>query len=299
MIGVDWGPNLFRAWRLGADGAIRDRRVSPRGLLTVPDFRFADTLREELGRWIAGGEDRVLICGPVGGSPGWRAAQTMPCACPCGAPELAAGVASVPFDWAQVMLIPGIRHADAETGVSVTVSGEETYLIGAAAAIGGSGLLCMPGPVSCWARLDAGRVVSLSTYPTGDMFAALRVPLLGRASRDGALDSPGFDRGVARAAQAGGLLRHIAELRADPASPDAAAQLFGLLVGHEVRAALTAQEEVHLVGPSDHSALYARAIAARAGTALPPLADTAAMGLALIGGLASWPAPPIARAPMV
>jgi 2-dehydro-3-deoxygalactonokinase len=205
----------------------------------------------------------------------------------------------VPFDWAQVALVPGVRHADPEAGVSMTVSGEETYLIGAAAAIGGAGLLCMPGPVTCWARLVAGRIVSLSTYPTGEMFTALRVPLLGRASRDGAVDSAGFDRGVARAAQPGGLLRHVAELRAEAAAPDAAARLFGLLVGHEVRAALTVQEEVHLVGPSDHTPLYARAIAARAGTALPPLADTAAVGLALVGALADWPAPPIARAPMV
>jgi 2-dehydro-3-deoxygalactonokinase len=299
MIGVDWGPNLFRAWRIGADGAIRDRRVSLRGLLTVPDFRFADTLREELGRWIAGGEDRVLICGPVAGSPGWRTAQTVPCASPCGAAELAAGLADVPFDWAQVALVPGIRHADPEAGVSMTVSGEETYLVGAAAAIGGTGLLCMPGPVTCWARLHAGRVVSLSTYPTGEMFAALRAPLLGRTARDGSLDSAGFDRGVARAGRPGELLRHLAELRAEAASADSAAYLFGLLVGHEVRAALTAHEEVHLVGPSDHAALYARAIAARAGTALPPLADTVATGLALIGGLANWPSPPIARAPMV
>jgi 2-dehydro-3-deoxygalactonokinase len=299
MIGVDWGPNLFRAWRLGTDGAIRDRRFSTRGLLTVPDFRFADALREELGRWIAGGEDRVLICGPVAGSPGWRTLPTMPCPCPCGAAELAAGVVDVPFDWAQVALIPGMRHIDPQAGVSTTMSGEETYLIGAAAAIGGTGLLCMPGPVTCWARLDAGRVIALSTYATGEMFAALRVPLLGRASRDGALDSPGFDRGVARAGQPGELLRHVAELRAEAASPDAAARFFGLLVGHEVRAALTTQEEVHLVGPSDHAPLYARAIAARAGIALPPLPDTAAMGLAMIGALAAWPAPPIARAPMV
>jgi len=299
MIGVDWGPNLFRAWRLGTDGAIRDRRVSPRGLLTVPDLRFADTLREELGRWIAGGEDRVLICGPVAGSPGWRTAQTLPCAVPCGAADLAAGLVAVPFDWAQVMLVPGIRHADPAAGISMTVSGEETYLIGAAAAIGGSGLLCMPGPVSCWARLDAGRVIALSTYPTGEMFAALRAPLLGRAARDGMLDAPGFDQGVARAARPGGLLRHLAELRTGAAAADAAARLFGLLVGHEIRAALTAHEEVHLVGPSDHVALYARAIAARAGTALAPLADTAAIGLALIGALAAWTGPPIARAPMV
>jgi 2-dehydro-3-deoxygalactonokinase len=288
MIGVDWGPNLFRAWRLGPDGAIRDRRVSLRGLLAVPDFRFADTLREELGRWIAGGEDRVIVCGPVGGAQGWRTAQTVPCDCPCGAPELAAALVDVPFDWAQVKLIPGMRATDPATGRNATMSGEETYLLGAAAAIGGTGLLCMPGPMTCWARLDAGRVVALSTYLTGEAFAALRGLLLGRTTRDGPLDPAGFDRGVALAGQSGGMLRHLAVLRAEAAPPDAAACLFGLLVGHELRAALEAQEEVHLVGPSDHAGLYARAIGAFAGTALPPLADTAALGLALIGNLAVW-----------
>ncbi len=284
MIGVDWGPNLFRAWRLGPDGAIRDRRVSLRGLGAVPDFRFADTLREELGRWIAGGEDRVLICGPVGGSQGWRSAPTVPCPCACGAPELAAGLVDVPFDWAQVKLVPGIRHTAADIGVSATRSGEETYLLGAAMVIGGSGLLCMPGPVSCWARLEAGRIVRLATYATGETFAALR----GRVPRDAPLDAPGFDRGIALSAHPGGLLRHLAALHAEAALPDAAAGLFGLLVGHEVRAALQSHEEVHLVGPSDHAALYTRAIAACGGTALPPVADTAAVGLARIGALAAW-----------
>jgi 2-dehydro-3-deoxygalactonokinase len=279
MIGVDWGPNVFRAWRFGPGGAIRDRRSSPRGLLSVPDFRFADTLREELGRWIAGGEDRVLICGPVGG---WRA--TTPVACPAGAAELAAAVVAVPFDWAQVRLVPGLSHDDPETGRSETMAGEETHLLGAAAAIGGTGLLCMPGPVSCWARIDAGCVVGLSTYLTGESFVALR----GRAARDVLLDPPGFDRGVAQAGQPGGLLRNLAALRAEAALPDSAARLFGLLVGHELRAALRQREEVHLVGPSDHAALYARAIRACAGTALPPIADSVATGLALIGGLADW-----------
>jgi 2-dehydro-3-deoxygalactonokinase len=282
MIGVDWGPNLLRAWRIGADGAIRDR-TSLRGLLSVPDMRFADTLREELGRWIAGGEDRVVVCGPTGA---WRAAPAV--ATPCGAAELAAGLVAVPFDWAQVRLVPAIRAQDAATGVSETPGGEETYLLGAAAAIGGSGLLCMPGPVSCWARLDSGRVTGLATYLTGDTFMALRGPLLGRTVRETGLDSPGFDRGVARAGQTGHLLRHLAALRADAVQPDAAAFLLGLLVGHEVRAALTAHEEVHLVGPYDHAPLYARAIRANGGAALPPLAETVARGLAMVGAAADW-----------
>jgi len=32
---------------------------------------FADTLREEIGPWLASGERHVLLCGPVGGPRGW------------------------------------------------------------------------------------------------------------------------------------------------------------------------------------------------------------------------------------
>jgi len=288
MIGVEWGSNLFRAWRFASDGAIRDSRSAPRGLLSVPNLRFSDTLREELGRWIAGGEDRVLICGPLGI---WRSAP--PVQCPCGAAEIASALFPVPFDWAKVRLVPPIRYADpeaagSETGVGETGAGEETRLLGAAAAIGGNGLLCLPGPLSCWARFVDGRVTALSTFLTGEAFAALRGPLLGRATRDAPLGPPGFDDGVARAGDPGGLLRQLAALRAEAAHPDAAARLFGLLVGHEVRAALTLHEEVHLVGAAEPCALYARAIAANGGTALPPARDTVADGLALIGAAADW-----------
>jgi 2-dehydro-3-deoxygalactonokinase len=290
VIGVEWGQNRFRAWRFGADGAVRDRRVSPRGLLSVPDFRFSDMLREELGRWIAGGEDRVLICGPATGGQGWRAARSVPRATPCGAAEIAAALTDVPFDWARVKLVPGIHHDDAETGISTATAAEAAHLLGAAAAIGGSGLLCMPGPASCWARLDGGVLVWLANFPTGESFAALRGALLGRIPRDAPLDGPGFARGLAQAARPGGLLRHLGGLRAEPASADAAALLFGLLVGHEIRAALGRRpgQEVHLLATGDAAPLHARAIAAGGGIALPPMADTIIPGLAAIGALADW-----------
>ena len=61
MIGVDWGTTSFRAFRIAKDGTIRDRRTALRGLLNVPDNRFADTLREEVGPWLAAGEGHVLL----------------------------------------------------------------------------------------------------------------------------------------------------------------------------------------------------------------------------------------------
>jgi 2-dehydro-3-deoxygalactonokinase len=47
MIGVDWGTTSFRAFRIARTA--RSAIAELRGLLNVPDNRFADTLREEVG----------------------------------------------------------------------------------------------------------------------------------------------------------------------------------------------------------------------------------------------------------
>lgn len=298
MIGVEWGRTSFRAWRIGDDGSVRDLRASPRGLLSVPDVRFSDTLREELGRWIAGGEDRILIAGPAwslaGGAHGFRIVRPAPCPTPCGVAELAAALADVPFDWALVRLVPGVR--DARSGCE-TLNGEETHLLGAAAAIGGTGTLCLPGPLSCWAQMEAGRIAVLSCHLTGETFAALRAALLGRPSREMLPDPAAFARGLALAQAPGGMLSHLARLRASAALPGAtegaqgaalAAQLLGLLVGAEVNAAMPPRGEIHMVGDSDHLALYAQAIRVLGGTALTPVPDTALAGLIALGAAARW-----------
>ncbi|MBS0562292.1 MAG: 2-dehydro-3-deoxygalactonokinase [Proteobacteria bacterium] len=298
MIGVAWGRTGFRAWRIGGDGRVRDRRAGARGLLSVPDGRFSDTLREELGRWIAGGEDRILIAGPAwsmaGGAQGFRIPRPRPCPTPCGVEELAAALADVPFDWARVRLVPGVR--DPRSG-GETLNGEETHLLGAAAAIGGSGTLCLPGPMSCWAQMDAGRIAALSCHLTGEAFAALRAALLGRPVREQAPDPAAFGRGLTLSHAPGGMLSGLARLRAAAARPGAAegaegaalaAELLGLLVGAEVNTAMPPRAEVHLVGESEHLALYAQAIRALGGAALPPVPDTMLAGLTALGGAARW-----------
>ena len=59
-------------------------------MVNVPDNRFADTLREEIGPWLAAGEDHVLLSGMIGSRQGWKEAPYLPC--PAGAPEVAAGL---------------------------------------------------------------------------------------------------------------------------------------------------------------------------------------------------------------
>ena len=211
MIGIDWGTTSFRAFRIARDGAIRDRRASPRGIMNVPDNRFAETLREEIGPWLAAGEDHVLLSGMIGSRQGWKEAPYLPC--PAGAAELAAALVDVPFDWGKVKLVPGLSATD-EAGVAEVMRGEETQVVGVLAAIGGNGLACLPGTHSKWARVEDGRIAGFATHMTGEAYAALRGhTILSRMMRDGPADGAPFDAGVQRSGEPGGLLHHIFGVR--------------------------------------------------------------------------------------
>ncbi len=291
MIGVEWRMTSFRAFRFARDGAIRDRRTGARGVVRVQDGRFADTLREEIGPWLAAGEEHVVLAGMIGAREGWLQTAFLPC--PAGAAELAEALVDVPFDWAKVKLVPGLATTD-EGGVPEVMRGEEARLAGALPSIGERGIACLPGTQSKWARIEAGRVVGFSTWMTGEALAALRLaPALGRMVREAPVDLHAFDQGVARSADKGGLLHHLFGVRAlalagrlsEGAAP---AYLQGLLVGHEVRDATPRGGVVHLIGTPEATALYARAITACRGrpAIVPP--DEAVRGLYLIGERARW-----------
>jgi len=212
MIGVDWGTTSFRAFRVAPDGGIRDRRTALRGLVNVPDNRFADTLREEIGPWLAAGENHVLLSGMIGSRQGWQETPYLPC--PAGASDVAAGLADIEFDWGQVKLVPGLSATD-EAGVAEVMRGEETQVFGVVSAMGGTGLACLPGTHSKWVRVEGARIVGFTTHMTGEAFGALRGhTILGRMMREGPADGAPFDAGVRRSGDPGGLLHHIFGARA-------------------------------------------------------------------------------------
>ena len=293
MIGVDWGTTSFRAFRITREGTIRDSRAGPRGIMNVPDARFADTLREEIGPWLAAGEHHVLLSGMVGSRQGWKEAPYLPC--PAGAPEIAAALVDIEFDWAQVKLVPGLSATD-EAGIAEVMRGEETQVVGVLDALGGSGLACLPGTHSIWVRVEARRITGFTTQMTGEVFGALRGhTILARMMREGPADGAPFDQGVRRSGDAGGLLHHVFGVRALTlagrlAETDSAAYLSGILIGHEVRAALSGQHGtvVHVIGGPELTALYARAISACGGFPERHDGEAAARGLALIGEHAAW-----------
>ena len=310
MIGIDWGTTSFRAFRVARDGTIRDRRISQRGIMHVPDARFGDTLREEIGPWLAAGEEHVLLSGMIGSRQGWVEAPYLPC--PAGLADLAAALIDIPFDWAKVKLVPGLSGTD-PSGVPEVMRGEETQVLGVPSLIRSGGLACLPGTHSKWVTVEGGRITGFTTHMTGEVFAALRGhTILGRMMRDGPPGTPfggaPFEAGLRRSADPGGLLHQLFGVRSraltgELAETDSPAYLSGLLIGHEIRAALgrgghaEGQAEpssgaerpvVQVIGEPDLTDLYAAAITASGGFAERHDGQAAARGLALIADHATW-----------
>lgn len=287
MIAVDWGTSNFRAFRLNDEGVILDRRSSPLGILRINGAGFTETLRAQVGSWLQEGEKQILLCGMVGSRQGWVEAPYLPC--PVALADLASAVVKVPFDGAEVLLVPGVVGANSY-GVPEVMRGEETEAMGILDLCNGEGVVCFPGTHSKWIQLHGHKITSFITSMTGELYEALRSGTI--LKRTMSLNAPfnrdAFLRGIERSSDTGGLLHHLFGVRtltlmnriSEEASPS---YLSGLLIGHEVRAAMSEAALVHLVGAANLCAYYELAIQACGGAATMEDGDAAARGLAAIG----------------
>jgi 2-dehydro-3-deoxygalactonokinase len=292
LIAIDWGTSNFRAFRFGRAGKIIERRSFPGGVLRVQEGRFAETLRTQVGDWLTAGESHILLCGMVGSRQGWVEAKYL--SCPVGIADFAASVTRVPFDGAEVLLIPGVIGADSY-GVPEVMRGEETEAMGILDACEDTCLVCLPGTHSKWINLRDRTIESFITCMTGEVFAALRkCTILARImTPDITVDNVAFIRGVGRSADTGGLLHHLFSVRTlalmnELEEEASASYLSGLLIGHEVRAAMPSGSHVHLVGAAQLCTLYTQAISACGGSSTLEDEDAAARGLAAIARRLSW-----------
>ncbi len=292
MIAIDWGSSNFRAFRIDGTGTIIDRRSFAGGILRISEGRFAEALVEQVGEWLQDGEDRILLSGMIGSRQGW--VETEYLQCPVGLTDLAGAVVKVPYPGAEVMLIPGVTGTDAD-GVPEMMRGEETEAMGVLEAYGGTGLVCLPGTHTKWIDFHDHAITGFVTCMTGDVFAALRdSTILSRImNKRPDIDKGVFLRGVARSADSGGLLHHLFSVRTlaltgQLSEDSSASYLSGLLIGHEVRSAMPAGADVHLVGSPQLCLLYALAIDACGGTYTIENGDAAARGLAAVARRLEW-----------
>jgi 2-dehydro-3-deoxygalactonokinase len=288
VIAVDWGTTSCRAYRLHA-GVVIDRREVRAGILHMASESFAAALRDLVGLWLADGEHRIVLGGMIGSRNGW--VETPYVLCPVSADDLSAQLVPVAFEGAAIRLVPGVSASDG-AGTPEFIRGEEAQIFGTDVE---DGVLCLPGSHSKWVRVAQRRIVTFTTFLTGEAFSALRAhTILAKSIADRPIAPAAFDAGVARSSEPGGLLHHLFGVRSLALTgrldeQTAGSYLSGLLVGHEVRHAPVERDStIHVVGAGDLTELYARAIQSCGGRSRRWSDETAALGLNRIAERALW-----------
>jgi 2-dehydro-3-deoxygalactonokinase len=269
LVALDWGTSNCRAFRVAEDGQIIASRAAAQGILSVANNDFAGAFRNIVSEWQEGRGAPVLMSGMIGSRQGWVEAPYAPT--PAGADELAKKLAPVPLPGRKAFIVPGIDGPMAAGGRDV-MRGEETQIIGALDLDQGgraSRVMCLPGTHSKWVEVAGGRIQRFATFMTGEVFAVLKQhSILGRLMTGTAHDNDAFAAGLARSERAGGLLHQLFGVRTEglfgTVKPEGLSDFMsGLLIGHEVRAALEwrPSENVTLVGTPELCALYRAALA--------------------------------------
>ena len=271
LLGLDWGTTSLRAYRIGRDGAILERRAHEAGVLRVKDDDFAGALQESIGDWLLEAPHApVIASGMIGSRQGWLEVPYLPC--PAGLAEIARGLRAVDGPAGRIVhIVPGLLRPADEAGFPDVMRGEETQILGERHEP--SGRYVLPGTHSKWATCSEGRIVDFATYMTGEVFDVLRQhSILGRLMSGQAPDDAAFARGLERARGSAGtppgrLLHDLFSARtlglmAELEPTAIGSYLSGLLIGAELISAAAASgvREVVILGSSALSPLYARAL---------------------------------------
>jgi 2-dehydro-3-deoxygalactonokinase len=268
FIGIDWGTTHRRASLLDAQGRVLAQHADGDGMLACAG-RFRESLEALLQRWPEAADATVVMAGMVGAASGWQEAPYLDTSTPLS--ELAQHLVPVRDAppgrrWA---IVPGYRWRTADGRVDV-MRGEETQLLGALHLLepaAADGVYVLPGTHSKWVELRGGKIASLRTYMSGELFALLRE----RGTLSGAMqaapaqqDPAMFARGVADVGELA-LSHALFGARARVvtgalAAEGAAAYVSGLLIGAEWRDLARipdAAGPIHLIGDAALAAHHA------------------------------------------
>jgi len=252
-IAVDWGTTNRRAWALGPDGRAMAERADSSGLLAVQDRRFAESLSVFLGDWVEASPNvPVVIAGMAGSRLGWVEVPYV------AAPAPLSGLAKALMKAGRIAssdcwIVPGMSFDS--TAQPEVMRGEECQILGALLRRQQSdGVFVLPGTHSKWARVADQRLIEFRTYITGELFNLLKQSgTIAQLMAGDAEDKDSFARGVLATGPDTELLNRLFSVRSLALfgrleGKVLASYLSGLLVGTEMRDALTALPELAKTG---------------------------------------------------
>ena len=205
----------------------------------------------------------MLLAGMIGSNRGWREAPYVPA--PAGFDDLVGALV-----WAgdREAIVPGVSYL--ENGRADVMRGEEVQLLGAIGngSIGADGMACHPGTHNKWVTLRGGKIDSVRTVMTGELFSLLKEHSILSDLLQGEVDLNDVFRDAARhAIDNESLPADLFSVRARVLlgvgrKEDAATYASGLLIGADVRVGLSypTGAEISVIGRPDLTRLYAAAV---------------------------------------
>jgi 2-dehydro-3-deoxygalactonokinase len=235
FIALDWGTTSFRAYLVGADGAVKDQFADSEGILAVKDNGFEAVLESHIGHW-----DKslpVVAAGMITSRQGWI---ELPYAeCPAGPAELAQHIHVHKAKSGRVIHFLTGLHLKSDTIGHDVMRSEETQVFGSLET--GAAHFVTPGTHSKWIDVVDGKITRFATYITGEMFSLLRNhSILGRLMTSDDDDEAAFLKGVDKAfADPAGFLHSLFSVRSlglfnDVPTDKLASYLSGIVIGTEV-----------------------------------------------------------------
>jgi 2-dehydro-3-deoxygalactonokinase len=240
FLAADWGTSNLRAWRLGADGAVKAVKRLPWGVAGLKPQEAARKLDAELRPMLEAEDLPAILCGMIGSKMG--IAEAPYADCPAGAADIARRLLQVD---SKTFIVPGLR-CQRPDGYPDVIRGEETKVLGwlalDPARRTGDRVLCLPGTHGKWVLVKGGRIHHFLTCMTGELYALLSEKSVLRPGAPPS-DPTAFAEGLAFGAAEGPLASRLFTVRARMVGPDpeqrleggaAASFLSGLLIGDEV-----------------------------------------------------------------
>jgi 2-dehydro-3-deoxygalactonokinase len=246
FIGLDWGTTSFRAYLVNGAGEVTDQVSATEGILAVKDGAFEAALEARIGAW-----DKalpVIASGMITSRQGWIEIPYVDC--PAGPEDLAKAVVTRKLASGRtVHFLTGLHYASPTLGHDVMRS-EETQVFGAASS--GAMHFVTPGTHSKWIDIEDGKIISFSTYVTGETFAVMKAhSILGRLMANDKNDDESFIAGVDRAfADPAALLHNLFSARSlalyqELPPENIASYLSGLIIGAEVAHAVSMRDSTN------------------------------------------------------
>ncbi|MDP5210809.1 2-dehydro-3-deoxygalactonokinase [Microbulbifer sp. 2205BS26-8] len=244
FIAGDWGTSNLRLYLLDESGSVVDER-SGKGIGQLQPGKVESELFSLIEPWAEMHDGvEIVLCGMVGSTLGLKEASYVEC--PADKSDISRQALRFQLRGHGITIVPGITSTS-PYGYPDVMRGEETQILGAIVTddtfAQGTFLFCLPGTHVKWVLYVNGKITSILSAISGELFSVLSTHsvLFADATEYKDISASGFMRGVEQTLQSGACnLIHTlfsvrsSQLRGDITPEEAKSYMSGLIISADV-----------------------------------------------------------------